>query len=100
MDGDENTSPYHRINQNGPASMGSRGQPQYLNLNRDDVKADAPEMCAWLKLWQRWLPDFLIDVHTMLRLGAAQLQQLPAPRHPAAATLTFDTVPPMTFDLA
>ncbi len=52
------------------------------------------------ELWQRWLPDFLIDVHTMLRLGAAQLQQLPAPRHPAAATLTFDTVPPMTFDLA
>ena len=21
-------------------------------------------MLAWLKLWQQWLPDFLIDVHT------------------------------------
>ena len=64
VDGHENASPYHRINQNGPDSMGFRGQSQYLNLNRDYVKADAPEMLAWLKLWQRWLPDFLIDVHT------------------------------------
>jgi hypothetical protein len=64
VDGHENSSPYHRINQNGPESMGFRGQSQYLNLNRDYVKAEAPEMLAWLKLWQKWLPDFLIDVHT------------------------------------
>ncbi len=64
VDGHEHASPYNRINQNGPASMGYRGQSQYLNLNRDYVKADAPEMRAWLKLWQRWLPDFLVDVHT------------------------------------
>jgi hypothetical protein len=64
IDGHENSSPYNRINQNGPAEMGFRGQAQYLNLNRDYVKADAPETRAWLKLWQRWRPDFLIDVHT------------------------------------
>ena len=64
VDGHENASPYHRINQNGPESMGFRGQAQYLNLNRDYVKTDAPEMRAWLQLWQRWLPDCLIDVHT------------------------------------
>jgi hypothetical protein len=64
VDGHENSSPYNRINQNGPASMGFRAQSQYLNLNRDYIKADAPEMLAWLKLWQTWLPDFLIDVHT------------------------------------
>ena len=64
VDGHENSSPYHRINQNGPESMGFRGQSQYLNLNRDYVKADAPETLAWLKLWQHWQPDFLIDVHT------------------------------------
>lgn len=64
VDGHENTSPYHRINQNGPSQQGFRGQSQYLNLNRDYVKADAPEMRAWLKLWQQWLPDFLVDVHT------------------------------------
>jgi len=64
VDGHENSSPYNRINQNGPARMGFRAQSQYLNLNRDYVKADAPEMRAWLKLWQAWLPDFLVDVHT------------------------------------
>ena len=50
VDGHENSNPYHRINQNGPENMGYRGQSQYLNLNRDYVKADAPEMRAWLKL--------------------------------------------------
>jgi hypothetical protein len=64
VDGHERASPYNRINQNGPERMGYRGTAQYLNLNRDYVKADAPEMRAWLKLWQAWLPDLLIDVHT------------------------------------
>ena len=64
VDGHENSSPYNRINQNGPDSMGFRGQSQYLNLNRDYIKADTPEMRAWLKLWWRWRPDLLIDVHT------------------------------------
>ncbi|MBB3227369.1 hypothetical protein FHW69_001992 [Luteibacter sp. Sphag1AF] len=64
VDGHENSSPYHRINQDGPESMGFRGQSQYLNLNRDYVKADAPEMRAWLKLWNTWKPDLLIDIHT------------------------------------
>ncbi|MGZ5925922.1 MAG: M14 family metallopeptidase [Rhizomicrobium sp.] len=64
VDGHENSSPYYRINQNGPESMGFRGQAQYLNLNRDYVKADSPEMRGWLRLWQRWSPDFLIDIHT------------------------------------
>ncbi|HEY4146823.1 M14 family metallopeptidase [Pinirhizobacter sp.] len=64
VDGHEQSSPYNRINQNGPESMGFRGQSQYLNLNRDYIKADAPEMVAWLKLWNTWLPDFLVDVHT------------------------------------
>ena len=64
VDGHENSSPYNRINQNGPARMGFRGQSQYQNLNRDYLKADTPEMRAWLRLWQHWLPDFLIDVHT------------------------------------
>jgi hypothetical protein len=64
VDGHEHGSPYNRINQNGPESMGFRGQSQYLNLNRDYVKADAPEMRAWLKLWNVWMPDLLVDIHT------------------------------------
>ncbi len=64
VDGHENSGPYFRINQNGPKEMGFRGQSQYLNLNRDYVKADAPETRAWLKLWNMWRPDLLIDIHT------------------------------------
>ena len=64
VDGHENSGPYFRINQNGPEEMGFRGQSQYLNLNRDYVKADAPETRAWLTLWNAWKPDLLIDIHT------------------------------------
>jgi hypothetical protein len=63
VDGHERSSPYNRINQNGPEEMGWRTTAQNLNLNRDYLKADAPEMQAWLKLYQRWLPDFFIDIH-------------------------------------
>jgi len=52
VDGHERFGPYNRINQNGPAEMGWRATAQNLNLNRDYIKADAPEMQAWLRLWQ------------------------------------------------
>jgi len=64
VDGHENSSPYMRINQNGPQEMGFRATAQNLNLNRDYLKADAPEMRDWLKLFQAWLPDFFVDIHT------------------------------------
>jgi len=63
-DGHERISPYNRINQNGPVEMGWRTTAQNLNLNRDFMKADAPEMQAFLKLYNAWLPDFFIDSHT------------------------------------
>jgi len=63
VDGHERFSPYNRINQNGPEAMGWRATAQNLNLNRDYAKADTPEMQAWLRLWQTWQPDLLIDLH-------------------------------------
>src|SRR5208282_2640770 len=36
---------------------------QRLNLNRDYMKADTPEMHAWLRVFNAWNPDFLIDNH-------------------------------------
>ena len=47
-DGHERFSPYNRINQNGPMEMGWRATSTNLNLNRDYMKADAPETRAWL----------------------------------------------------
>jgi hypothetical protein len=62
-DGHERSGPYNRINQNGPAEMGWRTTSSYLNLNRDYMKADAPETRAWLRLWNEWQPDLFIDCH-------------------------------------
>ena len=63
-DGHELLGPYNRINQNGPEEMGWRTTAQNLNLNRDFMKSDAPEMQAWLTLFNQWKPDFFIDTHT------------------------------------
>jgi len=43
--------------------MGWRVTAQNLNLNRDYVKADAPEMQAMLRLVQQWDPLLYIDLH-------------------------------------
>ncbi|MBK7393939.1 MAG: peptidase M14 [Chloracidobacterium sp.] len=63
VDGHENSNPYMRINQNGPDEMGFRANATNLNLNRDYMKADAPETRAWLGLWNQWKPDVFIDCH-------------------------------------
>lgn len=63
VDGHENFNAFNRINQNGPDEMGFRATTAGLNLNRDYMKADAPETRAFLKLWNLWKPDFFIDCH-------------------------------------
>jgi murein tripeptide amidase MpaA len=63
IDGHEMRSAYNRINQNGPELEGWRGNASNLNLNRDYMKADAPETRAFLKMFHRWLPDFFVDDH-------------------------------------
>lgn len=64
VDAHERRSSYNRINQNGPEEMGWRVTSQNLNLNRDWMKADAPEMQSMLKLVNEWNPDFIVDSHT------------------------------------
>ncbi len=62
-DGLARFGPYNRINQNGPEEMGWRVTAQNLNMNRDFVKAESPEMQYWLMFYNTWLPDFTIDCH-------------------------------------
>ncbi len=64
VDGHERYSWNSRINQNGPAETGWRVTATRLNLNRDFVKADAPEMRAWLAMYHAWNPHFFYDCHT------------------------------------
>lgn len=63
VDGHEYFSLWNRPQQNGPRSTGLRATAQRLNLNRDYIKADTPEMHAWLRIFNSWNPDFLIDNH-------------------------------------
>ena len=62
-DGHELFSKFNRINQNGPKEMGFRANSANQNLNRDYLKADTPETVSWLRLWNKWNPDFFIDCH-------------------------------------
>lgn len=63
VDGHERFGRWNRPNQNGPEEMGWRTTAQNLNLNRDYMKADAPEMQAMLGLLREWDPIVCADIH-------------------------------------
>lgn len=63
-DGHERWGANNRPNQRGPEEMGFRTTALNLNLNRDYVKADAPEMVALLTLLRTWDPVVYVDLHT------------------------------------
>jgi len=64
VDGHERSSKWARPNQDGPVDgMGFRTTAQGLDLNRDFLKADAPETRALLSLVAAWDPDLFVDDH-------------------------------------
>lgn len=63
VDGHENRGRHLRPNQNGPLEQGDRTTAQRINLNRDWMLAQTPEMQAMLKLVRRWDPDVTLDLH-------------------------------------
>jgi Zinc carboxypeptidase len=63
VDGHERFGRWNRPNQAGPEEMGWRTTAQNLNLNRDYMKADAPEMHAMLGLLNTWDPVLYVDMH-------------------------------------
>jgi hypothetical protein len=63
VDGHERFGHWNRPNQIGPEEMGWRATAQNLNLNRDYMKADAPEMHAMLGLLNAWDPVLYVDMH-------------------------------------
>ena len=65
VDAHERRSALNRINQNGPDQMGWRFTPIGLNLNRDYLKVETPEMRALIsQVFTRWWPHLLVDNHT------------------------------------
>lgn len=65
-DGNEKISPANRTHQTGPANgVGVRYNSQNLDLNRDAMKAESPEMRGLLKnVFNRWDPAVFMDCHT------------------------------------
>lgn len=63
VDGHERFGKHNRPNQIGPEEMGWRTTAQNLNLNRDYMKAEGPEMQAMLRYLQAWDPLVYLDLH-------------------------------------
>ena len=64
LDGNEQLGSKHRAGQNGPDLAGRRENAQGLDLNRDFVKADAPETRTLLGLFRELDPHLFVDLHT------------------------------------
>ena len=66
-DGNEKWGPVaeNRRSQDGPGLVGLRPNGMGLDLNRDYIKAESPEMRSSLAgIFNRWWPDLVMDLHT------------------------------------
>ncbi|MCB9886873.1 MAG: M14 family metallopeptidase [Planctomycetes bacterium] len=64
VDGNEAVGAKNRPGQNGPTIVGQRPNGQGFDLNRDFVKAEAPETRALLDLFRTVDPHLFMDLHT------------------------------------
>jgi hypothetical protein len=65
-DGNDKISKENRTNQNGPVNgVGVRYNGQFLDLNRDAMKAESPEVRGLMKnVFNKWDPAVFMDCHT------------------------------------
>jgi hypothetical protein len=65
-DGNDKISKENRTDQNGPVNgVGVRYNGQYLDLNRDAMKAESPEVRGVLdNVFRKWDPAVFMDCHT------------------------------------
>jgi hypothetical protein len=65
-DGNEKISPLNRTYQNGPENgVGVRFNGQFLDLNRDAMKAESPEVRGVItNVFNKWDPAIFMDCHT------------------------------------
>lgn len=86
-DGNEMFGPQaqRRGAQNGPESVGQRPNAMGLDLNRDYMKAEAPETRASLAMFNAWDPDMFVDLHTTNGSYHGYALTYSPSLHPAAA---------------
>jgi hypothetical protein len=100
IDGNDALGPQevNRSEQNGPAIVGQRANAQGLDLNRDYIKAEAPETRAALDFLRAWDPDVFMDLHTTDGSYHGYALTWAPPLNPAArfsGPFTRDTVLPL-----
>ena len=98
-DGNDSLGPQERNRgaQNGPALIGQRPNGQGYDLNRDYIKAEAPETRAALEMFRTWDPDVFVDLHTTNGSYHGYALTWAPPLNPAAiftGPFTRDTVLP------
>ncbi|MBL0890063.1 MAG: peptidase M14 [Gemmatimonadaceae bacterium] len=97
-DGNEKLAPQARNRgaQNGPAQIGERPNGMGLDLNRDYIKAEAPESRGALAAFTAWQPDLFMDLHTTNGSYHGYALTYSPSLHPAAplAPFTADTLLP------
>ena len=76
-----NRSAFYRVNQNGPAEFGFRGNSQNLDLNRDFIKADAKESRSFIEIFHYCDPDVFVDNHVSNGADYQHIMTLIASQH-------------------
>jgi dipeptidyl-peptidase 4 len=82
-DGNDAMAPDNRPGQIGPETMGERANALGLDLNRDWVKADAPETRAFLAFLNAYDPLVIVDTHTTNGSHHRYTITHQGPKHPA-----------------
>ena len=86
-DGNEMIDPKNRLGDNGPIDgAGVRTNAQGLDLNRDFVKLESPEIRALVKLVNTWDPAVIIDCHTTNGSHHRHTLTYDGPRYPSTDT--------------
>ncbi|MGI4020775.1 MAG: M14 family zinc carboxypeptidase [Janthinobacterium lividum] len=90
-----------RVNQNGPAAYGFRGNYRNLDLNRDFIKADSKNALAFMQILNTWKPDVFLDNHTSDGADYQYVMTLIETQHnkqnPILADYTSKTLTPELF---
>ena len=75
---------------NGPTNgAGTRANAQGLDLNRDFMKLESPEIRALVKLFNTWDPAMVIDCHTTNGSYHRYTLTYDGPRYPTTDTELF-----------
>lgn len=92
-DGNERIDKANRAEQNGPPDgVGTRANAAGLDLNRDFVKLESPEVRALAQVVRMWDPAVSVDLHTTNGSYHRYTLTYDGPRHPAASPDLIATV--------